>query len=620
MLARPARKPRPRPSIRTAQQPAPVGGIDSISPATELPALNCHYAYNLIASEGGVRVRLGYQVTAEGLGGSADSTVRTMVPFHGSDKNGSTDKLFAVTSLGIWDVTAGGTTTTPVGPNYTYNAINDPIITFDNAAGIRPGDTLTDDITGGIAHVIAIDGNDVMLDTTDDYSAPGTCTDQTYSPVAPLALAVSFSITSGDAGYCTYHSFTTSAGKFLLLCDEENGYYVYTESTGLWTKPTMGGGAGQIAGVNPANLVFVTAWKNRVWLVEKSTSKAWYLDVNAIYGTATAFDFGTKMRAGGSLVGLWNWSYDGGAGMDTLLVGVSSAGDIVIYQGTDPTSADTFGLKGCWSAGAVPSGRRIATDYGGDLLLLSLLGAVPLSKLVIGNPAVDRTVYSTEKIAPLFNQLAALYRDLHGWALHIHPLDNALLVFVPQAEGSATTQLAMAFANRSWWLYRDLPMLSACTWDGDFYFGTEDGRVCRNYGYRDNVPRVVSFGDNTGSAIDWSLLTPFRTGGAPTNKQVQMIRPTLLSGDVAPVYQATARYNLNLAEPGAVSGTPSGDSNSWDVGLWDSMLWQDGTRPSAALTGGTGLGREVAIALRGNANSKTTLVVIDVYFTEGGLL
>lgn len=620
MLARRASRPIPRPSIQTGYIPAPVGGINSISPATQLPALDCHYAYNVIASEGGIRVRLGYQETAEGLTGAADNTVRTVVPFHGSASNGSADKLFAVTSSGIWDVTGGGTTDPPVGPGYSYTAINDPVITFANAAGIRPGDVLQDDITGGIANVIAVDGNDVLVDSTDDYAAPGTCTDNTYSPYTPLALTVPFGITSGDAGYCTHHSFTTAAGKFLLLCDEENGYYVYTESTGLWTKPTMGGGAGQVSGVDPANFAFVTVWKNRPWFVEKNTSKAWYLDVSAIYGAATSFDFGPKMRAGGPLVGLWNWSYDGGAGMDTLLVGVSGAGDVVIYQGTDPTSADTFGLKGCWSAGAVPSGRRIATDYGGDLLLLSLLGAVPLSKLVIGNPAVDRTIYSTEKIAPLFNGLAALCRDLHGWALHIHPLDNALLVFVPQAEGSATTQLAMAFANRSWWLYRDLPMLSACTWDGDFYFGTADGRVCRNFGYLDNVPRVVSFSGNTGDAIDWSLLTAFRNGGTPTNKQVQQIRTTLVSGEVAPVYAATARYNLNFSEPSPVAGGVTGDANSWGVGLWDSMIWQDGTRPSAALTGGTGMGREVAITIRGSANSKTTLVGIDVHFTEGGLL
>lgn len=610
----------PPPAIQPAHLPAPVGGINTVSPGTQLPELDCVYAYNLIAAEQGLRVRLGYQVQAEGLTGSADSRVPSMVPFHGSQDNGATDKLFAVTSSGIWDVTDGGTTVPPVGPVYSYDNIGANLFEVGNAAGLRLGDTIRDDVSLVTTTVQLIADTTVTVASATGFSGPGTFTDQTYVPYTPLAVLVAFPITTGDAGQVIHHSFTTAAGKFLLLCDEENGYYVYSEASGLWTKPTQGGGAGQISGVDPANLVFVTVWKNRVWLVQRDTSAAWYLDVNAIYGAATKFDFGPKMRAGGPLRGLWNWSYDGGSGMDTALVGVSGAGDVVIYLGTDPTSVDTFGLKGCWSLGAVPAGRRIATDYGGDLLILSLLGALPLSKLVIGNPSVDRTIYSTGKISPYFNGLAKLYGPLSGWAIHIQPTDNALLLFVPQQQDEATMQLAMAFATRSWFVYRDLPMLSACTWDNDFYFGTADGRVCRNYGYRDNVPRDLTITGELGDAIQWSLLTPYRNKGGPTNKQVQMLRCTFVSGGGVPVHQATAKYNLDLSEPPAVSGSPTGDRNSWDIGLWDVALWQLGDAAAAPLRGATGMGREVAIAVRGNAAGKTTLVGIDVYFTEGGLL
>jgi hypothetical protein len=690
-----SRRRAPAPAVQTAYQPAPVGGVNTISPGTQLPPLDCHYAYNLIASDQGTRVRLGYQVIAEGLTGSGDNTVRSLVPFHGSHKNGSDDRLFAVTSLGIWDVSSGGTTDPNVGPNYTYTAATDNgdgtgTLVFASVAargGIRLQDGLNDDATTFLATVLGFDGASAIVQWNDRAFSlgGGTLVDSNYAPPTPLSRSVDFPNSGGDAGYVTHHTMTTPAGKFLLLCDEVNGYYVYSESTQLWTKVATGttapwtantvvqvgnhllnGGneyictiAGTTAGsggptgtgaaigdgtatwsyvgaavanavgpsladqqagrsLDPSNLVFVTTWNHRVFLVERDTSKAWYLDTNSIYGTASAFDFGPKMRAGGPLVGLWNWSYDGGAGMDTALVGISGAGDLVIYQGTDPTSTTTFGLKGCWSVGAVPSGRRIATDYGGDLLILSLLGAVPLSKLVIGNPSVDRTIYSTAKIAPVFTNLATLYRELNGWAVHIHPTDNALLVFVPTAEGSATTQLAMAFFNRSWWYYRDLPMLSGATFDGDFYFGTADGRVCRNYGFLDDVPREIGV---AGNAIQWSLLNAFRNKGVATNKQVQMIRATFVSDEATPPYEAEAKYNMDLSELAAFNSTISGTANSWDVGRWDSMIWQAGSLGASTIGGSAGgLGKEVAISIRGNASSRTTLVGIDVYFTEGGFL
>jgi hypothetical protein len=115
-----------------------------------------------------------------------------------------------------------------------------------------------------------------------------------------------------------------------------------------------------------ANFAAVMVWKSRVWLVEKGSTRAWYSGINAIYGTYTSFDFGSKMRSGGPLANLYDWSYDGGSGMDSLLVAISTAGDVVIYGGTDPTSAATFGLKGSWSLGGVPAGRNIATANGGS--------------------------------------------------------------------------------------------------------------------------------------------------------------------------------------------------------------------------------------------------------------
>jgi hypothetical protein len=594
--------------VQTVHLPAPLGGINTVSAASAMPPEDCTFLYNMVAAENGLRARLGYQEWCIGLTGALGNDVRSLLPFAGGRKSGATDRLFACTSTGIWDVSS--------------------------------------------------------------------------SSAAPTRV-VDFPSSAGEAGYGVSCVVATPGGRFLLYCDEENGLYVYAEGTATWTKVALGvnqqwaaqtayqagnsvvsagnayvcaapgvsaagaGPSGTGTGIvdgtatwdyvsaaptgtigpsladqqrglvgDPANFAFATVWKSRVWLVEKDTSRAWYLDANSIFGTATAFDFGSKMRAGGPLVGLYGWSYDAGNGMDTALVGISGAGDIVIYQGTDPSSAAAFGIKGTWYVGGVPAGRRIATDFGGELLVLSSLGVLPLSKLVVGTPSSDGTQYATAKVANLISLLTSTRGGLQGWSLTVHPTDNALVVTVPTLPGQATAQLVMSFAGaRPWGQYRGLPMLSAAAWGREMFFGTTDGRVCRNVGYVDDVP----LGDPSSfTPVEWSLLSSFQGDGR--NRQVQMIRPILLSETPSPAVDCVAKYDFDLSEPLVPDGTGGGGDGTWDASTWDTTVWGGDASVSQALVGATGMGRKVAVAARGLATGRTVLVGFDVLFTEGGLL
>lgn len=599
-----------RPSPQRARPdhfPAPIGGVNAVDPLSAMPGIDCVYAYNTIPAEKGLRARTGFQEWCTGLTGATDNTVRTMLSFTGSAKNGSADRLFGVTSTGIWDVT----------------------------------------------------------NSTD----------------APIQKTV-FRLSLNDAGHGTSVVASTIAGRFLLYCDEENGLYVYTESTDTWAKvvgdatqlwaaqtayfvgdvivnggkvyrcdtagasansggPTGTGAdivdgttrwdyvgaalsgvigpslADQHAGFacDPADFVHVTVWKSRVLFVERDTARAWYGDINAIYGTFTSFNFGAKMQKGGSLVGLWNWSINGGDGLDTHLVGISAAGDVVIYTGTDPSSAATFGLKGCWSVGGVVAGRRIATDSGGDLLILSSLGVVPLSRLVVGGETFDQSNYATRKIGPVFVRLATIYGSYRGWSMHIHPTDNALMVTVPVGNNDPTEQLAMSFATKGWFPWRDLPILSACVWNKELYFGTVDGKVCRQTGFVDNV-RYGS--PDSFDAVRWSVLPAFRH--KVVNTQIQFARPVLLSETPAANVEATAKYDYDLTEPAVVAGNGGGGASAWDEALWDSAVWANEFGVTQPTGGAAGMGKAVSIALRGNAISRTTVVGVDVMMTSGGFL
>ncbi len=439
--------------------------------------------------------------------------------------------------------------------------------------------------------------------------------DVSSSSGAPSQVLV-FGDSFGNAGYGIGCGYITAAGHFYLYCDEVNGYHVYTESTGTWAKVALGTGGSQVSGYDPATFVSVTVWGSRAWFTIKNTGQACYLDAGSIYGIATAFNFGPRFPHGGYLVGLFSWSTDGGSGMTTKLVGISAGGDVVIYAGSDPASPDTFGIVGVWFVGGVPAGRRIATDFGGDLLIISRLGLVPLSKLVIGNPSVDRTVYATAKIANIFNLLMQTYGSLMGWAVVVHPTDNALMVLVPVAAGQPTVQLVMSYATRSWSYYRNLPILSADVWEGDLYFGTADGRTCVNRGYVDNL----LLADNTSySAVAWSLLTAYR--GSGSMKQVQSVRPIFVADEKPPPFQVTVKYDFDQDEPAVLSAAQAAQAGGWDVDTWDDGVWSGGFSASATtVVGASGMGRDVALAIRGNSSGRTVFVGADIYYNEGGVL
>jgi hypothetical protein len=525
-----------------AHIPAPVGGLNTVSPGYQMPDLDCPVLYNLVGAENGLRSRFGYKEWCTGVG---SSTVATIMPFAGSTTSGSKDKLFA-TSTGtakIYDVSASSATPSSV---------------------------------------------------------------------------LNFASSAGDAGWGVSHSVVNSAGAhFLMYFDEVNGYHVYTESTDTWAAVAAGGGATQINGVTPGNLVFGTVWKNFVLFVEKDSSRMWFgSSTNALYGTVTSFDFGAKFRHGGNLVGLWSWTTDGGVGLDDYLVAISSGGDVVIYQGTDPNSATTFGIRGVWYVGGVPAGRRIATDFGGDLLILSTIGVVPISKLVSGSEMADTSQYATQKIGNVFSRAATTYASSKGWSLRVHPEDSTIIVTLPAGDDGTPSQLAMSLLTRGWSIYRSLPIIAAEGWSRKFYFGTTDGRVCTNTGYLDNVNlAVTSF-----SPIDCSLITAFRNMGNARQKQIQMIRPTIISESGSVALATEARYRYNLAEAGSPTAMPTNNSNIWDTAIWDTAIWGGSYITQQTASGGVGMGPDAAIACRFSATSRTVLVGFDVVFTQGEML
>lgn len=434
--------------------------------------------------------------------------------------------------------------------------------------------------------------------------------DCTASGAAPT-LKFTFGTQNANSGFGEGLVFVNSANaRFLPWCDEVNGYLLYTQGTDSWA-------AGSTTGVSAAALVSVVQWGSRLWFVERDTSKAWYLAPGAISGTATAFDFGPFFTGGGTLRNLYRWTRDGGAGMNDHLVAVSSSGDVVVFQGTDPAFSSTFGLVGSWNVGGVPAGRRLASPYGGDLLLLTLNGLLPVSRLVSG-AALTPDTYETNSIRPLFIDAMASQSTKNGWHVQQHPRGGFLSVNTPGVSGQAQEQFAMSFTSRGWSRLRGLDMVSSAVWQGEFYYGTRDGRVLKSTGTVDNV----KLGGDTSQAqpIECVALGGFSFLGSVNRKQVKFYRPAFLTHGLSPAFQAYIRYDYDTTEPSGSLAQALSSAGAWDSATWDSSFWGGLFGKSYRRSGAFGIGTNVALGIRFAAQDYAVLVGWDIGWEEGEAL
>jgi hypothetical protein len=602
----------PAPSMETGYLPAPIGGINTIDVATKMPQTDSIYAWNMVPGEGGLRVRLGYREWLTTLGAN---DIRTIIPFVGSHKSGSSNALFCAAEDGIYDVSTSGVGT------------GSQVISFGTTSG-EAGMGISCHVTtpAGRFLMYCDEENGLHIYTESTLTWAIANTDTTVSWAGSTAYLSGDRVVNGGNVYtCTVAGTSAASGGPAgvgagIVDNTVTWDFIHAQAANA-IGPSQ---ADRRAGFtfDTANMAAVMVWKNRVWLVEKDTTRAWYLGINAVYGTATSFDFGSKMISGGPLANLYDWSYDGGNGMDSLLVAISTAGDVVMYAGTDPSTANTFGLKGSWSVGGVPYGRNVATKNGGEILVLSLVGLIPLTKLVAGARAGleedSGAIYATAKVANLFNTLTAAYKTLRQWAVHLHPTDNTLLVMVPTADGEPTQQLAMSLSGqKGWGRYRDIPATCAAVWNGQLYFGTNDGRICINDGYLDNV--AVS--GTTYTPIQWSLLTGFDNLGNARQKRVSLILPEMQAQSPNPAVEAKAFYDLNTTEPAPPTGGTSGSDSGFDLATWDSSVWGGEYAGYSTMQGANGgIGRSVAIAARGTAVVRTVLNGFHVFYEQGGVL
>lgn len=401
-----------------------------------------------------------------------------------------------------------------------------------------------------------------------------------------------------------WFDFSTTAQLYILAFNGSDTPLKYDGSN--WGVNTITGSFS-----SSSDLIGGCSHKERVWLIEKNKLNAWYLASGAISSTATKFPLTGVFTLGGSLVALGTLSADTGAGIDDFFVAVTSNGEVAVYQGTSPTSANTWALVGVYRINE-PLGYRCLTKFGGDLFILTTGGIISMQQALKFDRAQQDRVAVTAKIQDDFNDDARNYRDNFGWQGINYPKAHYMLFNVPVVAGSSQRQWVQNTNKGSWCAFTGL---NANCWgilDEQLYFGGNAGVVYKaDYGYQD-----------AGGVINWDIKTAFSYFGGPGRlKHFRMIRPLIVSSGNLDI-EIGVNVDFDNAAPTGTLSAASGNTGVWGSGSsWGTSLWGGvGLRIQEWNTVG-GIGYAAAVRLKGQSNGVAMQINgFDVIYAPGGLI
>jgi hypothetical protein len=334
-----------------------------------------------------------------------------------------------------------------------------------------------------------------------------------------------------------------------------------------------------IDGISSRQFVNINMCQDRLFFVEKNSLSFWYLNVESIGGTASEFPLGSIARSGGFLQAMGTWTLDAGYGVDDLSAFVTSMGEVIVYKGTNPSDASAWSLVGVWQMGQTFA-RRCFFKYGGDLLLLTQDGLVPMSA-ALQSSRLDPRINLTDKIYFAISQAATSFYSLFGWQIMHFASENMLIINVPTSSGKE--QYVMHTITKSWARFTGV---NAICWEasgnnkmyfgsngfvGDFYNATSDA----GNNIVATAQQAYSYFDTRGQLKRFTLVRPIL--------QTDNGLPTVLCG-ISTDFDTTPLTNQIAFNPLIIN------TGIWDQSTWDNANWGGGLTTTKFWQGVTGTG------------------------------
>lgn len=371
------------------------------------------------------------------------------------------------------------------------------------------------------------------------------------------AGTASLSYATGTLARYQSINFGDGTTNYLIMVNgaDDPLYYNGTSwiAVGAGTSPAL-------TGVSSRTLVHVTEYKGRLIFIEKDSLSFWYLPSGAAGGELTEFDLSSFCSRGGYLMWCAPWSFDGGDGPDDACVFMTSEGEVVVYRGTDPSTASDWVLTGVYFVGK-PLGRRSFVKYGGDLLAIIQNGVFPLSA-ALQDAMIDTTFALSNKIENAFNEKSAIHGENFGWEAVLYPKEDALIFNIPVEMGGEHRQYVMNTITKSWCEFD--------SWNGECF--VEYGKEIY-FGHNAGVSKAWTPTDDNGSDIVGEGRAAFNYfGNTSQQKQFKLFRPLVrVNGNFA--YYTHLDMDFEQGEMSNLLSFTAPAAALWGTAVWDTAKW-----------------------------------------------
>ena len=451
----------------------------------------------------------------------------------------------------------------------------------------------TDKVTmrrGNSAHATGLTGN---VDTLIEY-VPLTGTGELFAADASLAIydvsaagAVGAAVSSGHTNSkWQFVNMGTSGGQFVRCFNGADTPLLYNGST--WATTAITG-----SGLTAANLIWGNLHHRRLWTGEINSLDAWYLAVNAVSGAATKFPLGGIATKGGYIMAMGTWTRDSGAGMDDVACFYTSEGEVIVYQGTDPSSDTTWSLLGVFAIGK-PIGRRCMVKGGSDLILVTQDGFVPLSGILTMDRSQTRLVALSDQISKAVNDAVRLYKANFGWQPILYPRGTLLVFNIPISTLESHQYIFNTITGAP---ARFKGINSRCygLLNDNMYWGGIDGTVNK---FDDGK-------DDLGSAIDSDVMQAFSYFKTPTRNKVFKMAEPIFESDGNPNAAVDMNVDFQTRQPTGVAAASAVTSGVWGVSKWGVGLWGTAKQIFRGWRGVRGSGRAGSLRIRISTSTVT---------------
>jgi hypothetical protein len=555
----------------TASLASPIGGWNARDSLAEMNPLDAVQMVNFFPTPTDVTLRKGYTKSSTGINGAVLSLMNYSSP------TGNT--LFAATAGAIWDASTSTATQSLTGLSdgkWVHSIITtaggtflaavnntDPMIVYDGvrwqkSATTDTAETISTQTKGGTGDLTA------TVTTLNPHNLV-TGNTITVTGATPSEFNGTYRITVTGASTFTYQMASAPASDASPVGTYTIDYY--------------------ILGENSNKFATVNLFKERLYFVEEDSLSFWYLPVDSISGTVLEFPLGGIFKKGGYLQTMGTWTIDAGYGVDDLAVFVTSNGEVAVYKGSDPSDVNDWALVGLWNIGQTFA-RKCAFKYGGDMLILTEDGLVPLSA-GLQSTRLDPRVNITDKIFYAISQAADNYAQNYGWQINYFAKQNMLIVNVPIS--GAPEQFVMHNITKSWGRFTNI---NANCWElsgDDMYFGGI-GFVGKFYDtYADAGTNISGFVQQAYSY--------FESRGQL--KRFTLVRPILQTLNGVPTVLCGISVDFETVDlTSQISFNPTALSTAeWDIDVWDGANWGGGLVTTKTWQGVTGLGYAGSVSL-----------------------